>query len=283
VSESEGAAVAWTAEQRRGASRQASAPSSAQGKATVQATERSEPKAQRWAETDRETLRRVLPDAVVLLPIGATEQHGRHLATGTDALLAATTCERAADAATGRSSRPLVLAPPLAYGASDHHLEFGGTLSLSAQTLLTVLLDVARSVSIQGGRRLVVVNGHGGNVGVCQTFAAIASTRHELAVAYLNYWRLAPTDLRVPGHAGEFETSLMLAVRPDLVAGATHREPPQPPPAVADVEIHSAEIWRSIDGYTDHPERADAEQGKRWLDTIVGAMADRFVELAGAL
>jgi len=238
--------------------------------------------APRWAETDRETLRRLLPDALVLLPIGATEQHGRHLATGTDALLAATTCERAADAAAGTATRPLVLAPALPFGASDHHLEFGGTLSLTPETLLAVLADLARSVAAQGGRRMVVVNGHGGNVGVCRSFAGLAATRYGLSVAYLDYWRLAGADPRVPGHAGEFETALMLAVRPELVRPAEPREAPDPP-SIVDVELHTMDTWRVIDGFTDHPERADAERGRRWLDTIVTAMADRFVELARIL
>src|SRR5262245_28053786 len=127
--------------------------------------------ARRWAETDRETLRGLLPEALVLLAIGATEQHGPHLATGTDALIAATTCERAADAAADRARRPLVVVPALPYGASDHHLPFGGTLSLAPETLLAVLGDLARSLAAQGGRRLVLVNGHGGNIGICRTFA----------------------------------------------------------------------------------------------------------------
>lgn len=237
--------------------------------------------APRWAETDRETLRRLLPDALVLLAIGATEQHGPHLATGTDALLAATTCERAADAAAPRAARPLVIAPPLPFGASDHHLAFGGTLSLSPETLLAVLGDLARSLAVQGARRLVVVNGHGGNAGICRTFAESAAVRHDLSVAYLHYWTFAESD-GIPGHAGEFETSMVLALRPELVGEAASRQAP-PLPEVPGVAIHSAEIWRDIDGYTGEPQHADAEHGRRWLDQIVTAMADRFVELARVL
>lgn len=234
----------------------------------------------RWADTDRETLRRALPEALVLLPVGATEQHGPHLATGTDALLAHTVAERAAAAAD--SPRRLVLAPPLPFGSSDHHLPFGGTLSLTPETLLAVLLDLARSIAVQGGARLVVVNGHGGNTGICQAFAQAASLRHGLSVGYLDYWRFAD-GTNVPGHAGEFETAMVLAVRPELVAAPSARPETPVVPTVSGVDVHTPDVWQAIDGYTDRPERADADRGRRWLDAIVTAVAARLTELARTL
>jgi creatinine amidohydrolase len=228
----------------------------------------------KWAETDRETLRATLPEALVLLPIGATEQHGPHLATGTDALLATTVAERAAELAAPNAARPLLVAPPLPFGASDHHLPFGGTLSLGPETLLAVLGDLARSIATQGGRRLVVVNGHGGNTGIAHAFAGAAASRHELAVTSINYWELIDN---MPGHAGEFETALVLAVRPELVRPPVARTEV---PVVPDLGVHSGQFWRAIDGYTDRPELADAERGRQWLDAIVSALADRLTELA---
>ncbi|GAA1023774.1 MULTISPECIES: creatininase family protein [Amycolatopsis] len=236
----------------------------------------------RWAEADRAVVRGVLSEALVLVPIGATEQHGPHLPTGTDAFLAAAVCERAAEVAAPRAERALLLAPPIPYGASDHHLPFNGTLSLSAQTLLHVLDDLARSIAVQGGRRMVVVNGHGGNVGVCHAFAGAASTRHGLAVAHTDYWRvLEPEDI-VPGHAGEFETSMMLAVCGELVQEPAAREKP-PRTGVSDVDIHSGQVWREIDGYTDRPELATESRGTRWFERIANGLADRFVALAKVL
>ncbi|MFD2470860.1 creatininase family protein [Amycolatopsis silviterrae] len=236
----------------------------------------------RWAEADRATVRGVLAEALVLVPIGATEQHGPHLPTGTDAFLAAAVCERAAELAAPEAERPLLLAPPIPYGASDHHLPFNGTLSLSAQTLLQVLDDLARSIAVQGGRRMVVVNGHGGNVGVCHAFAGAASTKHGLAVAHTDYWRvLEPEDI-VPGHAGEFETSMMLTVHGELVREVTPRAAPQTE-RVSDVDIHSGQVWRSIDGYTDQPGLATEAQGRGWFERIAGGLAERFVALAKVL
>ena len=87
----------------------------------------------RWDALTREEIAELAPDALLVLPVGTTEQHGPHLATCTDALIATVVAERAAAAA----SRPetILLAPTLAYGASDHHLPFGGTLSLGVDDL----------------------------------------------------------------------------------------------------------------------------------------------------
>lgn len=238
----------------------------------------------RWAESNRETLREVLPEALVLLPLGATEQHGPHLATGTDALVATESCVRAAEAVAADCPRPLVITPPLPFGASDHHLAFGGTLSLTPATLLSVLTDLARSVAVQGGRRLVLVNGHGGNIGVCRSVAEIISAHHDLAVAALNYWSFAhPTGVRAPGHAGEFETSVALAINPDLVGDYEPRAAEPPLAELSDVEIHTAKLWRDINGYTDLPARADARRGRTWLTQIVSGLGAAIVELARVL
>jgi creatinine amidohydrolase len=245
----------------------------------------------RWAELNREELGAVLPEALVILPIGATEQHGPALTTGTDTLLASTVAGRGAALAAERARRPLVIAPAIPVGASDHHFPFGGTLSLRQETLLAVLGDLARSVARSGARRLVLVNGHGGNQGVCQAAAAEAASEYDLAVAYLDYWQLAsdpggatsPGHDSIPGHAGEFETSLVLAVAPELVGPRPAR--PQPPtvPVIPNVQIHTAATWRAIAGYTDDPARADAERGNRWLTQCVDGLADRLVALAETL
>ncbi|RZQ65571.1 creatininase family protein [Amycolatopsis suaedae] len=234
----------------------------------------------RWADSTREQLRAVLPDALVVLPFGATEQHGPHLATGTDALLAGAVAARATEAAAPLADRPLVLAPCLPFGASDHHLPFGGTLSLSVETATAVLGDLARSVVAGGGRRLLVVNGHGGNRGVCHAAASGASSRYGLAVSVTHYWDLLPADPAVPGHAGRFETSMVLAVDETLVAPRRPRPDPPAGSTVDGVDQHDPKAWLRIDGYTDHPELADAAAGAAWLEQAVSALSARLIELA---
>lgn len=238
-----------------------------------------------WADVDRHGLTSHLPEAVVLLPIGATEQHGPHLPTGTDALIAGGVCQAAVRQAAQRSDRAMIITPTVPFGASDHHLPFGGTLSLSPETLLAVVLDLARSIATQGGRRLVLVNGHGGNVGVCHAAAAAASARYGLAVGHLDYWRLAQPEQQtpVPGHAGEFETSIVLALRPELVGERATRPHPPAVSAVEGIDIHAEATWRSIDGYSDRPDLADAESGKRRFEHLVRLMSDRLVELVRVL
>lgn len=238
-----------------------------------------------WHRTHRSRLAELLPEAIVVLPVGATEQHGPHLATGTDWILAEAVSERAATLVHERSARPIVLAPAVTYGASDHHLPFGGTLSLTPETLLAVLLDLARSLAASGGRRLVLVNGHGGNIGVCHAAATAASTRYDVRVAQLDYWRLARDygDAPVPGHAGVFETALILAQDEELVAERHQRPDPPSGPEIDDVALHTAESWQRIDGYTDRPELADPATGRKWFDQVAAALGDRLLELAEVL
>lgn len=238
-----------------------------------------------WARSDRDVLSRVLPEAVTVIPVGATEQHGPHLPTGTDALLADAIAWRAAQAASERCSRRLVVTPAVAFGASAHHLPFGGTLSLSPGTLTAVLTDLLASIAQQGGHRVVLVNGHGGNIGVCQAVAAHAAAVHDLAVAHLDYWRVAEVEegLAIPGHAGEFETSLVHALSPADVGAAPQREHAPKLPWVDGVDLHAAALWRAIDGFTDRPALADESSGRRRLEAIVEATADRLVVLAETL
>jgi creatinine amidohydrolase len=242
----------------------------------------------RWDELNRSQLSELLPEAVVVIPTGATEQHGPHLPTGTDALLATTVVERAV--AGHPYPRPVIIGPTVPIGSSDHHFPFGGTLSLSPETFIAILLDIARSVSTGGGRRLVFVNGHGGNQGPCAAAAAAASNRYDIAVGYADYWSLLPDSVvppakraLVPGHAGEFETALMLAVRPDLVAASGPRPPVTPIDNPAGFQVYSDEYWSVIEGHSDDPSQASAQTGQLWIDAIVEALRDRLTELARIL
>jgi creatinine amidohydrolase len=236
----------------------------------------------RWSECTREQLRWVLPEGLVVLPVGATEQHGPHLATGTDALIVDMVTRFAAARAADAAQRHLVLAPVLTFGASDHHLPFGGTLSLSVETAMAVLTDLAKSIVASGARRLLLVNGHGGNRGVCHAAAASVSSRYGVAVGVVHYWDLVEhgKETPIPGHAGEFETSMVLALRPELVAERYGRIEVPEESGVDGVDIHDPAVWERIEGFTDEPTRATRERGTAWLEECVNALANRFTELA---
>lgn len=233
-----------------------------------------------WADLDRSTLSELLPTALVILPVGAIEQHGDHLPSGTDAKLATAVARAAAElAASGGGS--FIVAPTLSVGASEHHLPFGGTISVRVETMLALLIDVVTSMARSGATRVVVVNGHGGNSGVCHAAASAASARLAITVAHVDYWsQLGGSTGAVPGHAGEFETSMILALEPDLVRSVALREGPSLSHAdPAGVSVHANARWAEIDGFTDQPALASVETGTEHLRRLVENLAAAFSAL----
>lgn len=233
----------------------------------------------RWHELKRQEVRELAAEALVVVPLGATEQHGPFMPTGTDIMMSTHAVEGALDLAAPGSARPLILAQILNIGCSAHHLPFGGTISLPPQVMIEVLVEAALSMMASGVRRIVFVNGHGGNTGVCHSAASEAASRSELSVAALDYWEMTSRDdPTLPGHAGAFETSLMLAHRPDLVASDREREN-RDDVAQPGRGVYGRGVWRGIDGFTDHPNLANAEQGAADLADIHRNLADRLIEL----
>jgi creatinine amidohydrolase len=236
-------------------------------------------------ELNRVQLASLAPSALVLLPVGATEQHGPHLPVGTDFLVV----QHVAQAAASEAARkvPVLLAPTLPYGSSHHHLPFGGTLSLSTESFFKAALDLVVSLVRDGFRRVFLLNGHGGNDELLRLVARDASFQHEVDVATASYWTIASKELvqvgasaesAFPGHAGFFETSLLLALRPDLVT------PERPERASVDRDVERSyllsqhDAWLEIDGYTDSPAAADSSSGQRYLDAIVQSVAAALVD-----
>lgn len=161
-------------------------------------------------------------DGVVVLPVGATEQHGPHLPLVTDTLqvtrVLAAALERLPDSVAAWTL------PALPYGKSNEHASFPGTVSLSADTLQATLFDVAESVRRAGFRRLAFLNGHGGNASVLDVAARDVHSVTGLTCFCIQsgFWLQAPFEIsdleaRFGVHAGELETSLMLALEPSLV------------------------------------------------------------------
>ena len=159
---------------------------------------------------------------VVILPLGAVEQHGNHLPLGTDTLLAQAVSLAAADAVGGT-----IVMPPPWYGFSAHHMRFPGTVTLRAETLMAVVEDMVASLVQHDFRRILIVNGHGGNNGLIDVLASTLGHTHYGAarIAALTYFALARgaiAKLRKSktggmGHACEFETSMVQHIRPELV------------------------------------------------------------------
>lgn len=240
------------------------------------------------AEMTREQARALAPEALAVLPVGAIEQHGPHLPVCTDTLIVEHVARAAAQAA---GELTTVVAPALPFGNSHHHLPFGGTMSLSTETYYRVLVDLLESLIAGGFRRIFIVNGHGGNNELIQLAARDLALRHQAHLAAASYWTIAWEALvaeqahlgaGLPGHAGRFETSLVQALRPELVREPRpHRDAPSDTDTRSFTAPYRAELhgsWQRSSGFTDSPDQADAERGARYLQAIVGAVADAFAE-----
>lgn len=226
--------------------------------------------------------------ALVVVPLGATEQHGPHLPVGTDYITVEFLALQAA--AHASDEIPILVAPVLAYGSSDHHLPFGGTMSLDTETYYRVLCALLRSLAVDGFKRIFLLNGHGGNHEVMQLAARDTALKHDIHVGAASYWTLAwdalveagaATGARLPGHAGRFETSVMLALRQPMVSPELPSRPHMPdgarqPHSAWRSERHG--LWQSFDGYTDSPVAADAMLGREYLDLLVDAVHRTFIE-----
>ena len=156
----------------------------------------------------------------IVLPTGSIEQHSIHLPVSTDSIRAE---ELTRYLVTHSGSLRMVMLPTLYYGQSKHHIHFPGTMTLSEETYMQVLKEIAWSVKQHGGKRLLIVNFHGGNVAPIQVARLIIEREIGLKVYFVGWSSFASDLVRewapdVPyGHSGFYETSMILKFRPDLV------------------------------------------------------------------
>jgi creatinine amidohydrolase len=211
--------------------------------------------------------------AVAVLPVGATEQHGAHLPTGTDTLLAAHVAEAAAER-TGD-----VVLPPLAYGCSLGHTDhWPGTLSLHPTTMTAAVVELGRWVHASGFSKLVIVNGHATNGPPCQS--AILQLRHELPdlrARFVSIFDLTPaiaeryTEDAPDFHANEAETSMLLHLaEPQVRLERAVDEPDRTVDRVLSYPMPA--VTRS--GVVGTPSAASAERGAELVGQLVDALAE---------
>lgn len=156
---------------------------------------------------------------LALIPVGATEQHGPHLALATDYAVAHRLSQRLAERLHPRA----VVVPPIPFGFSHHHNGFAGTITLSPETFTAICMDVARSLKQNGIRHLLFVNGHNGNNSVLNVIAGKIHYELELRTAISFYFTQAADRVKAHsrtqrnGHACEIETSVVLYLAPQLV------------------------------------------------------------------
>ena len=179
----------------------------------------------RLTAADITSLARGDTPAVVIVPIGATEQHGPHLPVMTDWRCVQEVALRAARIVS--ATRPVLVAPTVPYGMSEHHMSLGGTFTLDYATLNAVVRCLVTSAVRQGFKRIFVLNGHGGNTTALQNMVGELTVQTGLPLATGTYWDIAAGSIRdilesqdALLHACEAETSMVMALEPEAVKAA---------------------------------------------------------------
>ena len=158
----------------------------------------------------------------VLILLCATEQHGPHLPLSTDRLIG----EHFANELTRLIKDKFILLPVIPVGYSDHHMDFSGTLTFKHSTFKKIIREMTECMITHGFKNFLFLNSHGGNQGIGQVIIEELGNKHlDCRFNLVTWWKLATQDLKKlnqsgpggTGHAGEFETSLMLFISPELV------------------------------------------------------------------
>ena len=159
-----------------------------------------------------------------MLPVAAIEQHGPHLPLNVDALLVDGVIKAALP---HLGTTPALFMPTQKISLSTEHIGFAGTLTLSPQTVIALWMEIGACVARSGIKKLVLLNSHGGNVGLMDVVARELRTAHGLIVYHTSWYNLplgddvtglfSANEHRFGVHGGDIETSMMLALRPDLV------------------------------------------------------------------
>jgi len=231
-------------------------------------------------------------DIPVILPISATEQHGYHLPLATDRMIGEHFCAKLDD----RLSQDILVLPIISVGCSEHHTDFAGSLSVQHMTMLQQMTDIATCVIKYGFKNLLVLNSHGGNQAIAQTFVETVGFRNsEIQIACTSWWKLAQEKLKAiqesgpggVGHAAEFETSLMLVIAPQLVHldkvepmanEATHEWAEGDLIKGARVSLYRRFKEMTSNGVYGDPTLATAEKGERITKCVVDDLEKIVIE-----
>ncbi|PSN17232.1 creatinine amidohydrolase [filamentous cyanobacterium CCP5] len=235
-----------------------------------------------------------MPDkenVVLIQPVGAIEQHGPHLPLAVDAALGTAVLGQALGQLGDQV--PAYGLPPLYYGKSNEHWHFPGTITLSASTLIAVLTEVAESVYRAGFRKLVLLNSHGGQP---QVLEIVARDLHQIHGDFLVFplfaWNvphqagslLSEKEKQLGIHAGDAETSLMLAILPEQVRmDKAQAEYPPVPDGLLSMEGKLPFAWTTQDlsrsGTLGDPTVATVEKGEKMMASVVAGWVQVIEEI----
>jgi creatinine amidohydrolase len=242
-----------------------------------------------WRKLRADQLRELAKqDAMVIVPVGSLEQHGPHMPVEVDSQLGEQVANRTARLIDARGQKVVVL-PMLWTGISEHHMSFGGTITLDLATFSAVIEGICRSLVRHGFTRIALLNAHGGNDNALRSLTDELTPKLGVPIVQFTYWDASAEAIgkileKQPQvqHACEAETAMMMAVRPDLVAmdrialAKANRTPD-----AQDIVGGGVYRWRTLgamsaSGVVGHPEAATAEKGERLFDGITRALADKL-------
>jgi creatinine amidohydrolase len=226
-----------------------------------------------------------------ILPIGSLEQHGPHLPLSTDTIIAEHIAEQVAKRCSNTS-----LMPPIPLGCSSEHIGFAGTMSLQPETLMNIILDISHSLMKSKLDKVFIINGHGGNKAIVDV--AVTKIKEKLPEMHVysftiidivkrKFDEIRNSDKRLVGHADEIETSLMLAIQPEVVdmSKAVREEPSLPRPLSFELEElarisfawNSREVTKS--GVIGDARPASLETGRILLGFAIETISQSINEL----
>jgi len=245
-----------------------------------------------WKELTAEDLRaKAAENAIVILPVASMEQHGPHLPTQVDSRLVTEVAHRAARIMTGE--HPTIVTPTIPFGMSEHHMSLNGTITLDYATMAGVLRCVCHSILRDGFKRIFILNGHGGNTDGIYTFISEFTIEHRVPLAGGTYWNSAQEEIasilekqKALLHACEAETSMMLALTPELIdrdeLSQMHGDLI---PGLSAIPSVNAGVYRwrqlssrSLIGVIGEAGAASPEKGEKLLHAIASAVATALLE-----
>jgi creatinine amidohydrolase len=221
---------------------------------------------------------------VLLLPVGAVEPHGPHAPLGTDTIISTTVCDRAARELAGGAGASVLVLPAVAYGVTRYGAAFPGAVGISEATLESLVTEICSELREDGFRRVIIVNSHfePEHVAALRRAAAAANavlfdlTRRRLAERLTDEFRSGAA------HAGRYETSLVLASRPELVDADRMRAMPalpvNMPAAIADGKTDFVAMGM-VEAYCGAPAEATAAEGEATLITLTAMLMETIREL----
>ena len=237
---------------------------------------------------------------VAVVPVGTYEDHGHHLPIDVDVVLSSEICERAV----ARIPDEAVLAPAVTHGYSPHHMDFPGTITIKWDTFVNYVRDVCCSLAHHGFTRILLVNGHGSNAPLVEMAArlTILETEGRVLCANVNHWGLRKarevgkvvreSDFGGTSPAGEFETSLYLALKPELAQMDKAVDERSPLPASFQTDLLAGKradgsiatlmpYWStmSVSGTRGDATKATREKGEKFLEAGIEGLIELVREL----